>query len=69
MIKSCVKSSMSLLPFVLKLMVYEIMFHLEYIVISSEDIEDYIKFYNEIRFQTNLKGSTPINFRNQALVN
>jgi transposase InsO family protein len=35
----------------------------------KQGIEDYIKFYNEIRFQTKLKGSTPINFRNQALVN
>ena len=35
----------------------------------KQAIEDYIKFYNEIRFQTKLKGSTPINFRNQALVN
>jgi len=32
-------------------------------------IEEYIGSYNEIRFQAKLKGSTPIQFRNQALVN
>lgn len=32
-------------------------------------IGEYIQFYNEIRFQAKLKGSTPIQYRNQAFVN
>ena len=35
----------------------------------KKSIEDYMTFYNEIRFQAKLKGSTPIQYRNQALVN
>jgi len=35
----------------------------------KKSIEEYIKFYNEIRFQAKLKDSTPIQYRNQALIN
>lgn len=35
----------------------------------KKDIEEYIKFYYEIRFLAKLKGLTPIQIRNQALGN
>ena len=34
----------------------------------KEAIHEYIKFYNNERFQEKLKGLTPIEYRNQALV-
>ena len=34
----------------------------------QQAIEEYIEFYNTQRFQAKLKGLTPIEYRNQALV-
>ena len=33
----------------------------------EQEIKDYIKWYNNKRISTNLKGLTPIEYRNQAL--
>ena len=32
-------------------------------------IDDYINYYNNERIKTRLKGLTPIEYRNQALIN